>query len=72
MSEIVDARGLSCPQPVLLTLSKLKQVDAGEIEVQVDNEVSRENVTRAARNQGWEIADIVAEKNEYRIVLRRG
>ena len=57
MSEIVDARGLSCPQPVLLVMSKIQQKASGEIEVIVDNEVSRENVSRAARSQGWEVRD---------------
>ena len=44
MSEIVDARGLSCPQPVLLVLSRIKQLGGGEFDVLIDNEVSRENV----------------------------
>lgn len=57
MSEVVDARGLSCPQPVLLVLSKMKEQAAGEIEAIVDNEVSRENVSRAARSQGWEVRE---------------
>ena len=43
MAEMVDARGLSCPQPVLMTLTKIKEMSTGEIEVVVDNEVSREN-----------------------------
>ena len=48
MKDVVDARGLSCPQPVLLTLSRIKKADVNAIEILVDNEVSRENVCRAA------------------------
>ena len=44
----VDARGLSCPQPVVLT-SKAIDAGAGHLEVLVDNEVSKENVLRLAR-----------------------
>jgi TusA-related sulfurtransferase len=44
MSEQIDARGLSCPQPVLLTLEKIKTMGAGQLEVLVDTEASRENV----------------------------
>ncbi len=43
--KIVDARGLACPQPVLLTK---KEADLGEfkITVIVDNDTARQNVTK--------------------------
>ncbi len=44
----VDARGLSCPQPVVLT-SKAIEAGAESLEVLVDNEVSKENVLRLAK-----------------------
>jgi TusA-related sulfurtransferase len=71
MIDKVDARGLSCPQPVLLTLSKMKEIGTGEIEVIVDNETSRENVNRAAGSQGWEITSVRKESDEYHLILRR-
>jgi tRNA 2-thiouridine synthesizing protein A len=71
MADIVDARGLSCPQPVLMTMSKMKELSAGQIEVMVDNEVSKENVTRAATRQGWEIAEVREEADEYRLILKK-
>jgi len=54
MSQIVDARGLSCPQPVLLTK---QAVDKGEfpIEVLVETVTSRENVRRMAENWGCKV-----------------
>lgn len=54
MSQTVDARGLSCPQPVLLTK---KAVDRGEfpIEVLVETVTSRENVRRMAENWGYKV-----------------
>ncbi|MFH0825025.1 MAG: sulfurtransferase TusA family protein [Pseudomonadota bacterium] len=67
----VDARGLSCPQPVLMALSKMREMKTGELEVLVDNEVSKENVGRAAAKEGWELADIREEAEEYRLLLRR-
>ena len=45
--ERVDARGLSCPEPVILTRKALLG-GAKEYEVLVDNVTSRENVTRFA------------------------
>jgi tRNA 2-thiouridine synthesizing protein A len=54
MSERVDARGLSCPQPVVLTA---EQVVAGhsEFEVVVDTEVSFENVRRFLESKGYSV-----------------
>jgi TusA-related sulfurtransferase len=71
MSTTVDARGLSCPQPVLMTLEEIKRVGRGEIEVRVDTDTSKENVSRAAASQGWEVRDILEEDQEYRITLRK-
>ena len=44
----VDARGLSCPQPVVLA-NKAIEAGAEILEVLVDNEVSKENVLRLAK-----------------------
>ena len=54
MKERVDARGLSCPQPVVLSA---RQVVAGadEFEVVVDTEVSFENVRRFLDGKGYAI-----------------
>ena len=51
MKEHVDARGLSCPEPVLM----LKQVvdKAEEIELLVDSQVCVENCSRFARAKGF-------------------
>jgi tRNA 2-thiouridine synthesizing protein A len=71
MSEQVDARGLSCPQPVLLTMEKLRTLTQGELAVLVDTETSRENVTRAAASLGWQVKVVQPEGDEYRIVLEK-
>jgi TusA-related sulfurtransferase len=71
MSEIVDARGLSCPQPVLLTLEKLKSLTQGELVVLVDTDTSRENVRRAAASLGWQAREVQAEGAEFRLTLEK-
>ncbi|MFH0959920.1 MAG: sulfurtransferase TusA family protein [Pseudomonadota bacterium] len=71
MKDTVDARGLSCPQPVLLTISKLKKTESNEIEVLVDNDVSRENVCRAATSQGWKVDEVSEEIDQYKIRIKR-
>lgn len=69
MSTIVDARGLSCPQPVLMTLDEIKKQNQGHIEVMVDTDTSKENVSRAAESQGWQVKDVQADGTGYRIVI---
>uniref|UniRef100_A0A7C4VRY8 Preprotein translocase subunit TatB n=1 Tax=Desulfatirhabdium butyrativorans TaxID=340467 RepID=A0A7C4VRY8_9BACT len=55
METEVDARGLSCPQPVLMTLEAIGKAKQGTIAILVDNETSTENVMRAAQSKGWAI-----------------
>jgi tRNA 2-thiouridine synthesizing protein A len=69
MSNIVDARGLSCPQPVLLTMERIKKVKRGEIAVLVDTDTSRENVSRAAISQGWKVKGIKLEGAGYQLKI---
>ena len=71
MSKIIDARGLSCPQPVLLTLNEIKKVNKGKITIMVDTDTARENVSRAAEAQGWAIVGIEREDDSYRITIRK-
>jgi len=71
MSIIVDAGGLSCPQPVLMTLDKIKEIQKGEIIVKVDTDTSKENVSRAAQSQGWEVADIQEKELGYQLTLKK-
>jgi tRNA 2-thiouridine synthesizing protein A len=71
MSVTVDARGLSCPQPVLMTMDEMKKANEGEIVIFVDTDTSKENVTRAALSQGWSADDIVPEGDGYRITIKK-
>lgn len=48
----IDARGLSCPQPVLLTMQALKKEPSAPCEVLVDNPTARQNVTRFLEKSG--------------------
>jgi TusA-related sulfurtransferase len=72
MAEIVDASGLSCPQPVLMTLNKIKALGQGEVEILVDTDTSKENVSRAAESQGWEISEVSESDTGYRVRIKKG
>ena len=72
MTATVDARGLSCPQPVIMTLDEIKKGSKKEIIVLVDTDTSKENVTRAAESQGCRVNDVFSEEEGYRITIKKG
>lgn len=51
---MIDARGLSCPQPVIMTANALKSNEA-EYTVLVDGVTPKENVTRFAESHGYSV-----------------
>jgi TusA-related sulfurtransferase len=72
MSATVDARGLSCPQPVILAINEIKKGTDNEIIVLVDTDTSKENVSRAAESQGCQVTDISSDGEGYRITISKG
>lgn len=71
MSTTVDARGFSCPQPVLMTLDTMKVAGGGEIVILVDTDTSKENVIRAAASKGWRVRQVAPEGAGYRIAIEK-
>jgi tRNA 2-thiouridine synthesizing protein A len=69
--KIVDTRGLSCPEPVMLTHQALQKLEKGTIEVLVDTGTARENVFRLAKNSGWEVNLEEQPDGSYRILLTK-
>ena len=72
MAATLDARGLSCPQPVIMTLDEIKQGQEKEIIVLVDTDTSKENVIRAAESQACRVTDVASEGGGYRITFAKG
>ncbi|HPA84622.1 MAG TPA: sulfurtransferase TusA family protein [Deltaproteobacteria bacterium] len=71
MSTRIDARGLSCPQPVILTMSRIREMTKGRIEILVDTDTSKENVSRAAKSKGWDVQIVEPDGSGYRIVIQK-
>ena len=67
----IDARGLSCPQPAMLTRQVLQKLDKGTIEVLVDTSTALENISRLAGHSGWEVTVEEQSENNYRVVLKK-
>lgn len=58
--QIVDARGLSCPEPVVMTRNAMVSKETA-YQVLVDAIAAKENVTRYAMSQGYAVS--VSENN---------
>lgn len=48
----VNAVGEVCPKPVIMTKKALKEIESGIVEVSVDNQTSKENVEKMAKEMG--------------------
>jgi tRNA 2-thiouridine synthesizing protein A len=55
MSTTLDVRGLSCPQPVIEVQRKLAQMEKGVLEVYLDSGAAKENISRMAKKNGWNV-----------------
>lgn len=58
--ETLDARGLSCPEPVVMMRQALFEKPAAARMI-VDAVAARENVTRYAKSQGYDVAVTVGD-----------
>ena len=72
MSDVitVNASGLSCPQPVMMTKKALADLTSGRVEVLVDTATSRNNVSRFAENKGWKVSTEEREGG-YKVILEK-
>ena len=65
----IDARGLSCPEPVILTRQAMADGEAAYV-VLVDNNTSKENVTRYAEHQGYRVS-VTEQDGEFTLTLTK-
>ena len=63
----IDARGLSCPAPVLQTKAAIEGERPHQIEVVVDNECAQENVSRFLESQGYR-AEVKKADNAFTVM----
>jgi len=68
MATTVDARGLPCPQPVIITRKALEQDEA--VLTIVDSDTSQANVTRLAEKAGYTVQAEGREDGTYLHITR--
>ena len=67
----VDVRGFSCPVPVVRTKKAMEQNPKEILTVLTETAVSKENVSRAATSQGWQVMSVDSEGTGYRITIAK-
>ena len=70
MKRIVDARGLACPEPVVLTHKAI--ATETQVTVIVDNAVAVENITRLAHSKKFVVQTFQKEDGIYLILQKEG
>lgn len=70
MEKIVDARGKSCPVPVIMTKKEIDKLSSGIIRTIVDNEVAKENVSKLVKNLGYEYSIDEKSSEEFHIIVK--
>ena len=68
--EVKDARGLLCPEPVLITKREMERLGQGTFQVVVDTVAARDNITRLAKSQKWEIT-FEPQGDEFLLTLKK-
>lgn len=66
--EKIDARGRSCPEPVIMVQKQFKT--SGEFEVLVDNACAVQNITRFAENKGAAVS-VTQDGDEYTLLVKK-
>ncbi len=67
---MVDARGFSCPIPVVKTMEAIKKDAPDSLEVLADDPCAVENITRYGENNGYSVSSSEND-GEYSIVLKK-
>jgi len=65
---VIDARGLACPHPVVLTNNAFEESD--EVTTIVDNEIAKENVSRLASSKGFKV-EVEEKEGNFHLHLTR-
>lgn len=70
--EIVDARGLSCPMPIVKTATLMRTLPSGKVvEVLATDPGSVKDFTAWARSTGNELIESTQEGSVYRFLIRK-
>lgn len=67
---MIDARGQSCPIPVVMVQQEVNKNHPDRLQVQVDSMVCVENISRYAANQGYRLS-VEQTGGDYTLTLEK-
>ncbi len=67
----IDALGLACPQPVILTKRVIRDENPEELLVLVDNEIATENLAKMAKELAYTVSTTHPEEGRYEVRLTK-
>lgn len=70
MDNIIDARGRSCPEPVIMTKDEIGKNGSKSFKIIVDTQVAVENITRFVEGKGYNIS-IDEVNGEFHLNIQR-
>ena len=70
MNNTIDARGLSCPEPVILTKRVIEIEKLTRFTILVDAYVAVENISRFVKSKGYNI-NVSEKDNQYTLEVTK-
>lgn len=70
MGKNIDARGMGCPKPVIMTKKELDILGKGTITTIVDNEIAKENLSKLASSLGYSF-DVEEKEEDFYISISK-
>ncbi len=72
VTKVVDAKGLSCPMPVLLARRAVDEVEAGNvIRIEATDAGSKSDIPSWTRDMGYEMLESETEGPIYTFTIRK-
>jgi TusA-related sulfurtransferase len=72
IAQVVDAKGLSCPMPIVKTAQAIKGLASGQLlEVLATDPGSTKDFTAWAKSTGNELVEQTVDAGVFRFVLRK-
>ena len=72
MTKEIDARGMDCPRPVILTKKELDTMKENTLTTIVDNEVAKENISKLASSLGYKFEVEEKDGDFYINIIKDG
>ncbi len=57
----LDAKGLSCPEPLVMTVNALEKYPDEQVRIELDSAAPRDNIARMAHRKGLAVELIESE-----------